>query len=433
MKEPETGHPSGVAPLALAALGVVFGDIGTSPLYSMQTVFSVEHNLVEVNSLDVLGVVSIVFWSVAIIVAVKYLGLVMRADNEGEGGILALAALLREKLGNGSRFAGIGLILAMVGASLFYGDSVLTPAVSVMSAIEGLSVVNPAFEEVVVWLSVLVLTGLFVIQRFGTSMVGRAFGPIMALWFVTIGAIGVPHIIRNPGILKALSPTYALAFAAERPFIAFIALGAIVLAITGAEALYADMGHFGPRPIRLAWFWVVFPCLVLNYFGQGAMILADPSTIRNPFFLMAPEWATLPLVILAMLATIIASQAVISGAYSVSYQAMSLGLLPRLLVKRTSKKESGQIYIPGINWVLFAGVLVLITAFQSSAKLATAYGLAVTGTLLLETTLFLILARTVWHWVWWKVALVIVIIGGLELAFSAPTSPNYSPAVGCPS
>jgi KUP system potassium uptake protein len=404
--------------LALSALGVVFGDIGTSPLYSLQTVFSIDHNSVKPTPVDVFGVISMVIWAITIVVSVKYVTFVMRADNDGEGGILALVALLREKLAHRRRLA-VVMMLGMLGAALFYGDSVITPAISVMSAIEGLVVVNPSLKQLVLPVSVVVLTVLFIVQRWGTEAVGKAFGPVMAVWFVVLAVLGVPHIVRHPEILAALSPTYALAFIAEHPFTAFIAMGAVVLTITGAEALYADMGHFGARPIRTSWYAVVFPALALNYFGQGAMILHEPATIDNPFFNLAPSWATLPLVILATLATVIASQAVISGAYSVSRQAVRLGLFPRLSVKHTSREEGGQIYLPVVNWILFFGVLLLISVFQSSSRLATAYGLAVTGTLVLTSLLFLVLAQLVWHWAMWKIVAYVVVVGILEATFFA--------------
>ncbi|PVU82017.1 potassium transporter Kup [Cellulomonas sp. WB94] len=406
------------AVLALGALGVVFGDIGTSPLYALQTVFSIDHNNVKPTSVDVLGVISMVIWAITIVVSVKYVALLMRADNDGEGGILALVALLREKLRQPRRLA-IAMVLGMFGAALFYGDSVITPAISVMSAIEGVVVVNPSLKQLVLPVSVAVLTVLFVVQRWGTEAVGKAFGPVMTVWFVVLAALGVPHIVRHPDILAALSPTYALAFVVEHPFTAFIAMGAVVLTITGAEALYADMGHFGARPIRTSWYAVVFPALALNYFGQGAMILHEPATIDNPFFNLAPSWATLPLVVLATLATVIASQAVISGAFSVSRQAVRLGLFPRLAVKHTSREEGGQIYLPVINWILYFGVLLLISVFQSSSRLATAYGLAVTGTLGLTSLLFLLLALRVWHWAMWKIVAYAVVVGLLEVTFFA--------------
>jgi len=405
--------------LAFGALGVVFGDIGTSPLYSLQTVFSIEHNTVSATREDVFGVISMVFWTIMLIVSFKYVFLVMRADNEGEGGILALVHLLREKLRDRRVLTEAALFMGIVGAGLFYGDSVITPAISVMSAFEGLTVVNDTLEPLVLPLSLVVLTALFAMQRWGTAVVGRLFGPVMTLWFLTLAALGVPWIARNPEIIGAISPTHALAFAVERPGVAFVALGAVVLTITGAEALYADMGHFGARAIRLSWFTLVFPALTLNYLGQGAMILLHPDAIDNPFFRLAPASLQLPLVVLATVATVIASQAVISGAFSVSRQATRLGLLQRLNVKHTSKEEGGQIYIGTINWILYAGVVVLIWVFQSSTALASAYGLAVTGTLLLTTLLFLFLAHYLWHARAWKIVVAVLLILVPESMFFA--------------
>lgn len=403
--------------LALAALGVVFGDIGTSPLYSLQTVFSAEHNAVTPTREDVFGVISMVFWAITIVVSYGYAALMLRADNNGEGGILSLVALLRDKLADHPKLVASTLVMGIIGAGLFYGDSVITPAISVMSAVEGLGVVNPDIQTWVLPVSVLVLTSLFAVQRFGTASVGRFFGPIMALWFVTLAVLGVPHVIRNPEILAAISPHHAIAFGLAHPGIAFIAAGAVVLTVTGVEALYADMGHFGRRPIRLAWFLLVFPALVLNYMGQGAEILRDPVVATSPFFRMAPEWGRIPLVILATMATVIASQAVISGAFSVSRQAVRAGFLPWLNVKHTSREEGGQIYVGSINWILFAGVVVLISVFRSSEALASAYGLAVTGTLLLEMSIFLVLARFVWKVAVWKITVAVVLIIGVEAVF----------------
>ena len=410
------GHGA-LAGLSLAALGVVFGDIGTSPLYSLQTVFSAEHNAVAPTREDVFGVISMVFWAITIVVSYGYASLMLRADNNGEGGILSLVALLRDKLRNHPRLVAVTIVMGIIGAGLFYGDSVITPAISVMSAMEGLTVADEAIEGWVLPLSVLVLSVLFAVQKFGTGSVGRFFGPIMTLWFVTIAALGIPWVIKNPEIIAAISPHHAIAFGLANPGIAFIAAGAVVLTITGVEAMYADMGHFGRRPIRLAWFALVFPALTLNYLGQGAEILEDPSAVANPFFRLAPTWARLPLVALATLATVIASQAVISGAFSVSRQAARAGLLPRLNVKHTSKFEGGQIYIGSINWILFMGVLLLIGVFRSSEALASAYGLAVTGTLLLEMSIFLVLARFVWKVQVWKIVVAVVLILGAEVVF----------------
>lgn len=411
-------NPRAVAALALAALGVVFGDIGTSPLYALQTVFSAEHNAVEPSREDVFGVVSMVFWAVTIVVSYGYAALIMRADNDGEGGILSLVALLRRHLGGRPQTVAVAVVLAVVGAGLFYGDSLITPAISVMSAIEGLSVVDPRFHTLVMPLSLVILAGLFSVQRFGSGHVGRFFGPVMAIWFVTLTALGIPHVLRNPEILGAISPHHALAFGFGHPGIAFIAAGAVVLTVTGVEAMYADMGHFGPRPIRLAWFLLVFPALMVNYMGQGAEILRNPATAVNPFFLMAPEWSRI-LVVLATMATIIASQAVISGAFSVSRQAVRAGLLPRLNVRHTSKAEGGQIYIGSINWILFMGIATLILVFRSAEALASAYGLAVTGTLLIEMGIFLLLARLVWRVAVWKIAAAVVLVLGVEAVFFA--------------
>lgn len=411
----EPVSPRRKGPLALAALGVVFGDIGTSPLYSMQTVFSIDHHAVAPGRTEVMGIVSLMFWAIVLIVCVKYVALVMRADNEGEGGILALMALLRRHLPAHGRLAAAVLGLAVVGAALFYGDSVITPAISVMSAIEGIAVVDPSLTQIVLPASIVILGALFLVQRRGTSFIGRGFGPVMAIWFVCLAVLGVPWILRRPEILTALSPHWALIFLVQDPWPAFAAMGAVVLTVTGAEALYADMGHFGSRPIRTAWFSLVFPALTLNYLGQGAMLLGHPAWIDNPFYRLAPGWATIPLVVVATIATVIASQAVISGAFSVSSQASRLGIMPRLSIHHTSREEGGQIYIPEVNWILFVGVLVLIVVFQSSSRLSTAYGLAVTGTLLLTTCLFLILAHLVWRWPLWRILAIAVIIGGLEL------------------
>ncbi|WP_433799148.1 potassium transporter Kup [Actinomycetospora sp. CA-084318] len=412
---PATRGRSGAAGLALGALGVVFGDIGTSPLYAMQTVFSIDDGAVSPTPGDVYGVISLIFWSVLIVVTIKYVVFMLRADNDGEGGVMALAALVRSALqGRAATFA-IGL--GVLGAALFYGDSLITPAISVLSAVEGVEVVRPELAEAVLPIGAVILAALFVVQRGGTARVGRLFGPVMAVWFVVLAVLGVPHIVEHPDVLVGLSPTWIVEFIADHPYTAFIAMGAVVLSITGAEALYADMGHFGRRPIRLAWFYVVLPALIVNYLGQGALVLHDPSAISSPFYLLAPGWARIPLIVLATAATVIASQAVISGAYSVSLQAMRLGYLPRLTVLHTSTRESGQIYVPAVNWLLFGGVLILVATFRSSSSLATAYGLAVTGTLLISTTLFLIHARTAWRWAWWQVAGLGVLFGVIELLY----------------
>ncbi|MEK6440962.1 potassium transporter Kup [Pseudonocardia sp. T1-2H] len=412
-------HSGGLFGLALGALGVVYGDIGTSPLYAMQTVFSIDHNTVRPTPEDVYGVVSLIFWSVTLVVTIKYVVFVLRADNDGEGGIMALAALVCGVSASNARRAAIALSLGVVGAALFYGDSLITPAISVLSAVEGLEVVRPDLGGAVLPLGIAILTVLFTAQRWGTHRVGRLFGPVMVLWFLTLVATGLPHVIARPGVLLGLSPTYIVSFVVDHPYTAFVAMGAVVLVITGAEALYADMGHFGPRPIRVSWFALVFPALIVNYLGQASLILDDPTAVASPFYLLAPSWARLPLVVLATVATVIASQAVISGAFSVSRQAVRLGLLPHLTVRHTSTRESGQIYVPAVNWLLFAGVVVLVVTFRSSERLATAYGLAVTGTLLLTTTLFLTYAATAWRWARWKLVLAAVVVGGVELVYLA--------------
>jgi KUP system potassium uptake protein len=410
---------SGSLALLLGALGVVYGDIGTSPLYSLQTVFSIDNGAVRPTSGDVYGAISLVFWSVTLIVSVKYVWFILRADNDGEGGVMALAALVRRVLGDVRGKAAIVMALGVLGASLFYGDSVITPAISVLSAVEGLKVAAPSLSHVVLPVAVTILTLLFIAQRWGTHRVGNLFGPVMVVWFAALAAGGLGEVVRRPGILAGLSPTYALAFVVDRPYIAFIAMGAVVLAITGAEALYADMGHFGRQPIRRAWFGVVFPALTLNYLGQGALILRDPRSTANPFFLLFPGWARLPMVILATVATVIASQAVITGAFSVSRQAVRLGFLPYLRIRHTSPREIGQVYVPAVNGILFVGVLALILGFRSSARLATAYGVAVTATFIITTALFLVVARTGWKWAAWKLVLAAVVIGGAEISYFA--------------
>jgi KUP system potassium uptake protein len=401
----------------LAALGVVFGDIGTSPLYALQTVFSLEHGEVSPSPADVYGVISLVFWSVTLIVSVKYVLVVMRADNEGEGGVMALSALARRTLSSRSRLTAVALIFGVVGASLFFGDSVITPAISVLSAVEGLTVIDPHFGSLVVPIAIAILTLLFFAQRWGTQRVGSLFGPVMLLWFAVLAIAGLWEVVREPAILRALSPTYAVSFGVLHPFIAFVALGAVVLSITGAEALYADMGHFGRPAISRAWFFVAFPALMLNYLGQGGLILSDASAISNPFFLLVPSWARLPLVVLATAATVIASQAVISGAFSMSRQAMQLGFLPPLAVRQTSEREQGQVYIPVINALMYLVVLLLILTFASSQRLATAYGISVTGALLIDTLLLLAVAGKVFGWRTWQLVLAGVAFGGTELTF----------------
>ena len=391
--------------MVVGALGVVFGDIGTSPIYTLQTVFNPDDpHPVPISRANVYGVVSLVFWSVMLIVTVTYVMLVMRADNDGEGGVMALITLVRRIGGRSSaRVIAVLSALGILGAALFFGDSMITPAISVLSAVEGLKVVNPRFAEWVVPLTAVIILGLFAVQWRGTAAVGRFFGPVMVGWFVSIGACGVWGITRHPQILKALSPTYALGFMAGHFHIAFFALAAVVLSVTGAEALYADMGHFGRPAITWAWVILVLPACVLSYFGQGALLLGDQSALSAPFFLLTPGWAQVPMILLATAATVIASQAVMTGAYSVAAQAAQLGYLPRLRVAHTSESSIGQIYVPWINGLLMVAVLILVFAFRSSAALAYAFGMAVTGTITITTLLFLYIARTRWNAPLWAV------------------------------
>ena len=402
---PTGHHHAGIAALTLGALGVVFGDIGTSPLYALQTVFHADHGAVPTSQSAVYGVLSLVSWAVTIIVSIKYVTFIMRADNEGEGGIMALIALI-QRAGIVSPSAKVALVaLGIFGAALFYGDGMITPAISVLSAVEGVEVVEPSLESLVVPIALVILTGLFVIQRFGTGAVGRLFGPVMGLWFGVLAVAGIREVAEHPSILRALSPTYAVQFFVEHGGTAFIALGSVVLAVTGAEALYADMGHFGRGPIRRAWFLLAFPALTLNYLGQGALILGNPKAIDNPFFLTFPEWSRIPMVVLATAATVIASQAVISGAFSVTRQAVGLGFLPRLTIRHTSREEFGQVYVPAVNWGIFVAVVALVVGFGSSTALASAYGIAVTGTLAIDTILFFFVVRFLWHKPLWLVLL----------------------------
>jgi KUP system potassium uptake protein len=391
--------------LAVGALGVVFGDIGTSPLYTVQTVFSPsDPHPVKVSHDSVFGVVSMIFWSVTIIVTVTYVLLVMRADNDGEGGIMALIALIRRRaLPGGARAKAVLAALGIFGASLFLGDSMITPAISVLSAVEGVEVAAPSVASLVIPITVAIIVVLFLVQRLGTGAVGRMFGPVMSVWFTVIALLGIRGIVAHPVILEALSPTYAVSFLAGHFGTAFFSLTAVVLAVTGAEALYADMGHFGRGPVRRAWLLLVFPACILNYLGQGALILGNPASIANPFFLLAPGWARLAMVFLATVATVIASQAVISGAYSVAHQAGRLGYLPRLRIQYTSEQMMGQIYVPWINWLLLVTVVALVLAFRTAAALAYAYGTAVTGTITITTLLFFYYARHQWRWPLWAV------------------------------
>jgi KUP system potassium uptake protein len=385
--------------LALGSIGVVFGDIGTSPLYSLKESF-VGHHPLTVDPPHIFGVLSLVFWTMMLIVTLKYVLIVLRADNRGEGGSLALLALISRKT-EGSRWGPLLVIMGVIATALFYGDAIITPAISVLSAVEGLSVVNDGFGAWVLPIAVAILIGLFAIQSHGTSRVGIVFGPVMLLYFAVIAAIGALALARNPAILAALSPWWAINFFLLDPRTAFLALGSVVLAVTGAEALYADMGHFGRRPISASWLYLVFPCLMLNYLGQGALLLGDPAAAQNPFFLMVSEGWRLPLVILATLATIIASQAVITGAFSVTRQAVQLGFLPRVRISHTSATAAGQIYVPIVNWALLVLVVLLTLGFRSSSNLAAAYGIAVTGTMFITACMVGVLAFSVWRWNPW--------------------------------
>jgi KUP system potassium uptake protein len=408
--------------LELGALGVVFGDIGTSPLYTVQTVFSPsDPHRVQVSTENVFGIISLIFWSVTAVVTVTYVLLVMRADNDGEGGIMALITLIRRgSMPSRRRTAVVLAVLGVFGASLFFGDSMITPAISVLSSIEGVQVAAPSVGDLVLPLTAVILIGLFVLQRLGTGAVGRVFGPVMVVWFAVIGAWGIRGIASNPAILKALSPTYAATFLFGHFGTAFYSLSAVVLAFTGAEALYADMGHFGRGPITRAWLFVTFPACMLNYLGQGALVLADPArAISNPFFLLVPAWARIPMVILAAAATVIASQAVISGTFSLTQQAAQIGYLPRLRIAHTSEEQVGQIYVPWINWALLAAVLALVFTFRTATALAYAYGVAVTGTITITTLLFFYIVRQQWRKPLWLVVPGAGVLLTLELLFFA--------------
>ncbi|QOL50895.1 potassium transporter Kup [Massilia litorea] len=388
-------NKSGLAAMTLAAVGIVYGDIGTSPLYTLKTIFDPEHGL-ALNTPNLLGIVSLIFWGLTLIVSLKYVTLVLRADNRGEGGIMALMALVLNSVTKSSRWYHPLMMIGVFGATMFYGDSVITPAISVLGAIEGLEVATPALSHYVVPLAVVVLVGLYSLQRHGTAGIGRWFGPVMIVWFLALAVMGVINIAKAPVILEALNPWHAARFMAENKFIAFVALGAVVLALTGAEALYADMGHFGKKPIRFAWFLIVFPALALNYLGQGGLLITDPTAIENPFFRQLGSWSVYPLVVLSTMAAVIASQATISGTYSMTKQAIMLGLLPRMRVLHTSESEIGQIYIPAVNWIQLAVVLIAVTGFGSSDRLAGAYGIAVTATMLATTILTFFVTRYRW-------------------------------------
>jgi KUP system potassium uptake protein len=403
--------------LTVAAIGVVFGDIGTSPLYALKEIFN-GHHPIPVTHDNILGILSLIFWSIMVLVTLKYVLIIMRADNRGEGGSLALLSLITEN-SNDPKLAWVISLLGIFAAALFYGDSMITPAISVLSAVEGLEIATPALKPYVLPITLVVLTGLFFIQRRGTGVVGMAFGPVMVGWFLLLALLGVSEIATNPAVLVALDPRYAVGFIGAHPGLAFLALGSVVLAVTGGEALYTDMGHFGPLPIRIAWFGFVMPALVLNYFGQGALLLAEPEAIANPFFHLAPEWATIPMVILATAATVIASQAVISGAFSVARQSVQMGLLPRMQIIHTSGREAGQIYVPFTNWTLYLAVVALVVGFGNSSNLAAAYGIAVTGTMMIDTVLVAFVMVLLWRW---NRLLVLLVAGSLllvDMAFFA--------------
>nr|WP_231727461.1 MULTISPECIES: potassium transporter Kup [unclassified Sphingomonas] len=412
-------HSDSTSKLALGALGVVFGDIGTSPLYALKESFAGHHPL-PVDQLHIYGILSLMIWTMLLIVTVKYVAIILRADNQGEGGSLALLALITGKVKDKTWLPAV-IMLGIFAAALFYGDAIITPAISVLSAVEGLTAVQDSLHPFVIPIAVAIMVGLFFIQSHGTARVGAFFGPVMAIYFVVLAVLGVTNIVDRPEVLMALNPWWAINFFALDFGLAFLALGSIVLAVTGAEALYADMGHYGRRPISIAWLYAVFPCLLLNYMGQGALLLDQPGAIEAPFFLLAPEWARLPLVILATLATIIASQAVISGAFSVTQQAVQLGFLPRLRILHTSARAAGQIYVPLVNWLLLGFVIALVVGFRSSSNLAAAYGIAVTGTMFITACMLGVLAHTVWRWPLWATVSVTGLFLFVDAMFFAST------------
>ncbi|MEK0418206.1 MAG: hypothetical protein RI949_2212 [Pseudomonadota bacterium] len=416
MNPPDHSRSHGaLASLTLAAIGVVYGDIGTSPLYALKEVFA--HGHVPLNEHNILGILSLVFWTLTSIVSIKYVALILRADNHGEGGLIAMLALASQAVKDRPKLRSRLLLVGIFGTAIFFGDGVITPAVSVLSAVEGLEVATPAFHKFIVPVTLVVLTGLFAAQRFGTAAVGRFFGPVMVVWFAVLAVLGVVHIADNPAVLAALSPHYALEFLFGQPAVAFVALGSVVLCVTGAEALYADMGHFGKKPIRLAWFAGVMPALVLNYFGQGAMLLAHPSKVDNPFFEMAPSWALYPLIALATLSTVIASQALITAAFSVTKQVIQLGYLPRLRIAHTSIRETGQIYVPFVNWSLYACIVLAVVFFGSSSALASAYGIAVTIDMTITTVMTFFVIVYGWRLPWTLAMAATIVFLVIDLVF----------------
>ena len=415
-KPSSASHDSKLAAITIAAIGVVYGDIGTSPLYAMRECFSGSHAVLPTRD-NVLGILSLIFWSLIIVISIKYIIFVMRADNRGEGGILALMALVLHHFGGTDRQRHRLIMMGLFGATLFYGDGVITPAISVLSAVEGLHLATPVLTPYVIPITVLILVGLFAAQSHGTARVGAFFGPVMLLWFAILALLGLINMMKAPQVLAAFDPEYAMRFFATNRGHGFLVLGAVFLVMTGGEALYADMGHFGKLPIRLAWFTLVLPAILLNYLGQGALLLSNPDAIANPFYLLAPSWALYPLVALATIATVIASQAVISGVFSMTRQAVQLGFCPHIEIRHTSASEIGQIYLPGANWGLLIGVLVLVLGFESSSNLAAAYGIAVTITMVITTLLVLVLARRAWGWNGFKLGLGIVFFLLVDLAF----------------
>jgi KUP system potassium uptake protein len=408
-------------PLVVGAIGVVFGDIGTSPLYTMREVFGGDHGM-ALTADNVYGLLSVVFWALVVVVTLKYVVLIMRADNRGEGGILALTALVAQGLERRNRLRWWLVGFGIFGAAMFFGDAMITPAISVLGAIEGLEVIAPGMNDFIVPVTVAIMVALFAIQKHGTASVGKLFGPITALWFLVLAVLGVVHIAGHPDVLRALLPMYAISFVVDHPIATFLSLGAVVLAVTGTEALYADMGHFGRTPIRRAWLYFVFPALALNYFGQGALLLADPAAIKNPFYLMVSPWALVPLLLLATAAAIIASQAVISGAFSLARQAVQMGYCPRLQIMHTSEREIGQIYVPFINWTLFVAVVLLVLGFQRSSGLAGAYGIAVTLAMLIDAVLIFFVMRRIWHWSLPLALAIALPLGLVDFAFLASNS-----------
>jgi KUP system potassium uptake protein len=411
--------------LVLGAIGVVFGDIGTSPLYAMKEAFNEKHGI-PLTTDNVLGILSLIVWSMVWVITLKYLVVMMRADNNGEGGILALLALALRETGGRPRLKWTIIGIGIFGAAMFYGDSMITPAITVLSAAEGLETYNAAFGPYVIPFALCVIVVLFFIQRHGTATVGSFFGPVMVIWFVSIAAAGVQPILEHPAILTAFMPAYAVHFMFAYPLLGFLVLGAVFLALTGGEALYADMGHFGRNPIRIAWLALVFPALLINYFGQGAYVLANPAAIKNPFFMMMPSWASLPMVLLATCAAVIASQAVISGAFSMTRQAIQLGYIPRLEIMHTSERAIGQIYVPFVNWSLFVAVVLLVLGFQDSSGLANAYGIAVAATMVIECILAMVVARLIWKWSTWMVLLVIGSMLVVDMVFLASNAAKFS-------